>query len=147
MPSHSSYDYMALLDLKSKPALRAKFRVKDEWVLPFEAMPIINNLEFSDKAAEKAYIDLKIKSQNEKVKLAEAKRLTYLKGFTEGTMLVGEYIRMKVQEAKPLIRTNLLELGHGVIYSELEKKVMSRSGDECVAVLTDQWYITYGEIE
>lgn len=25
--------------------------------------------------------------------------------------------------------------------------VMSRSGDECVVALTDQWYITYGESE
>jgi leucyl-tRNA synthetase len=24
---------------------------------------------------------------------------------------------------------------------------MSRSGDECVVALTDQWYITYGESE
>nr|CAD1818243.1 unnamed protein product [Ananas comosus var. bracteatus] len=34
-----------------------------------------------------------------------------------------------------------------VLYSEPEKKVMSRSGDECVVALTDQWYITYGEAE
>jgi leucyl-tRNA synthetase len=33
------------------------------------------------------------------------------------------------------------------VYSEPEKKVMSRSGDECVVALTDQWYITYGETE
>ncbi len=29
--------------------------------------------------------------------------------------------------------------------SEPEKKVMSRSGDECVVALTDQWYLVYGE--
>lgn len=63
------------------PALREKFGVKDEWVLPFELIPIINIPEFGDKAAEKTCIDLKIKSQNDKEKLAEAKRLTYLKVF------------------------------------------------------------------
>jgi leucyl-tRNA synthetase len=26
-------------------------------------------------------------------------------------------------------------------------QVMSRSGDECVVALTDQWYLTYGEEE
>ena len=41
-------------------------------------------------------------------------------------MLVGEYAGMKVQEAKRLIKMKLLELGHAVIYSEPEKKVMSR---------------------
>ncbi|KAJ4967694.1 hypothetical protein NE237_014395 [Protea cynaroides] len=60
-------------------------------------------------------------------------------------MLVGEYRGMKVQEAKPLIRNKLLEVGQAVEYSEPEKKVMSRSGDECVVALTDQWYITYAE--
>jgi len=33
------------------------------------------------------------------------------------------------------------------VYSEPERPVMSRSGDECVVALTDQWYITYGESE
>ncbi|KAF6143371.1 hypothetical protein GIB67_001315 [Kingdonia uniflora] len=59
-------------------------------------------------------------------------------------MLVCEYTGMKVQEAKPLIRTKLLELGHGVIYSEPEIKVVSRSGDECVVALIDQWSFGLG---
>lgn len=62
-------------------------------------------------------------------------------------MIVGEFAGMKVQEAKGLIRSNLLEMNQAVIYSEPEKKVMSRSGDECVVALTDQWYLTYGESE
>ena len=33
-----------------------------------------------------------------------------------------------------------------MLYSEPEK-VMSRSCDECVVALTDQWYITCGEAE
>ncbi|KAE8722265.1 putative serine/threonine-protein kinase [Hibiscus syriacus] len=147
VPSDAPDDYMALHDLKAKPAFRAKFGVKDEWVLPFEIVPIIDIPEFGDRAAEKVCLDLKIKSQNEKDKLAEAKRLVYLRGFTEGIMTVGEYAGRKVQEAKPLIRTKLIETGQAIIFSEPEKKVMSRSGDECVVALTDQWYITYGEPE
>ncbi|KAJ4717550.1 leucine--tRNA ligase, cytoplasmic-like [Melia azedarach] len=147
VPSDAPDDYMSLHDLKAKPAFRAKFGVKDEWVLPFEIVPIINIPEFGDKSAEKVCNDLKIKSQNEKDKLAEAKRLTYLRGFTEGTMLVGEYAGRKVQEAKPLIRNKLIETGEAIMYSEPEKRVMSRSGDECVVALTDQWYIIYGEEE
>ncbi|KAF3444183.1 hypothetical protein FNV43_RR13873 [Rhamnella rubrinervis] len=147
VPSDAPDDYMALHDLKSKPALRAKYGVRDDWVLPFEIVPIINIPEFGDKAAEKVCMDLKIKSQNDKEKLAEAKRLTYLKGFTEGTLLVGDFSGRKVQEAKPLIRSRLIETGEAIMYSEPEKRVVSRSGDECVVALTDQWYITYGEQE
>jgi leucyl-tRNA synthetase len=147
VPSDSPDDFMALQDLVTKPALRAKYGVKDEWVLPFKVIPIINIPEFGDNSAEKVCSDLKIKSQNDKEKLAEAKRMTYLKGFTDGTMIVGEFSGRKVQEAKPLIRKKLLEEATAVLYSEPEKKVMSRSGDECVVALTDQWYITYGEDE
>ncbi|CAN8294610.1 unnamed protein product [Cochlearia groenlandica] len=146
VPSDAPDDYMALHDLKAKPALRAKYGVKDEWV-PSEIVPIINIPEFGDKAAEKVCLDLKIKSQNDKDKLVEVKRLTYLKGFTEGTMLIGEFVGRKVQEIKPIIKTKLIESGEAIIYSEPEKQVMSRSGDQCVVALTDQWYITYGESE
>lgn len=147
VPSDSPDDFMALQDLKAKPALRSKYGVKDEWVLPFEVIPIIRIPEFGDKAAEKVCTDLKIRSQNDKEKLAEAKRLTYLRGFTEGTMLVGEFAGKAVQEAKPLIRSALLAGGAAVMYSEPERRVTSRSGDDCVVALTDQWYITYGEEE
>ena len=147
VPSDSPDDFMALHDLKTKPVFRAKFGVKDEWVLPFEVIPIINTPEFGDKSAEKICKDYGIQSQNEKEKLAEAKKLIYRGGFYEGTMIVGEYAGMRVQEAKNLIRRKLLELGQAVVYSEPEKKVISRSGDECVVALTDQWYITYGEPE
>ncbi|TVU45305.1 hypothetical protein EJB05_04788, partial [Eragrostis curvula] len=145
VPSDSPDDFMALQDLVTKPALRAKFGVKDEWVLPFKVVPIINIPEFGDKSAEKVCFDLKIKSQNDKAKLAKAKTMTYLKGFTDGTMIVGEFNGRKVQEVKALIKNKLLKEGTAVLYSEPEKKVMSRSGDVCVVALTDQWYITYGE--
>jgi leucyl-tRNA synthetase len=49
-------------------------------------------------------------------------------------------------ETKILIRrSEMLERGQAVVYFEPENKVISRSGDECVVALTDQWYITYGE--
>ncbi|KAG5621935.1 hypothetical protein H5410_007153 [Solanum commersonii] len=137
VPSDSPDDYMALHDLKSKPAFRAKFGVKDEWVLPFEIVPIINHPDFGDRSAERICIEKKIKSQNERDKLDEAKKTIYKGRFYEGTMIVGEFAGMKVQEAKGLIRSNLLEMNQAVTYSEPEKKVMSRSGDECVVALTD----------
>ena len=33
------------------------------------------------------------------------------------------------------------------VYKEPEKMVMSRSGEECVVSLCDQWYLDYGEEE
>ena len=86
-------------------------------------------------------------SQNDAKKLADAKAAVYLKGFTEGVMLVGDLAGEKVSDAKPKLKATLVAAGDGLIYSEPERAVVSRSGDACVVALTDQWYLTYGEDE
>ena len=63
--------------------------------------------------------DLKIKSQNDRAKLEEAKGMTYLKGFTDGVMLVGKYQGQKVQVAKPLIKQEMVVANQAIIYSEV----------------------------
>lgn len=52
-PSDSPDDIMALQDLVTKPALRGKYGLKDEWVLPYKVVPIIHIADFGDKSAEK----------------------------------------------------------------------------------------------
>ena len=145
VPSDSPDDFMALSDLKSKEALRMKFNIKDEWVLPFEVIPIINIPGYGDASAPAVCEELKIKSQNDRQKLDEAKHRTYLKGFTDGVMIVGGYKGKPVKEVKPIIKQEMVDANTGLIYSEPEKMVMSRSGGECVVALTDQWYLEYGE--
>eukprot|EP01025_Chloroclados_australasicus_P057390 TRINITY_DN714_c1_g2_i3.p1 TRINITY_DN714_c1_g2~~TRINITY_DN714_c1_g2_i3.p1 ORF type:complete len:726 (+),score=86.15 TRINITY_DN714_c1_g2_i3:778-2955(+) len=147
VPSDAPDDYITLQDLKNKPKLREKFNVEDQWILPFDVIPIINIPEFGDKSAETVCKELKVQSQNDKDKLAEAKQRTYLKGFTDGVMLVGPYKGWKVSDAKPVIRNEMIADGTAMPYSEPERTVMSRSGDECVVALTDQWYLQYGEEE
>jgi leucyl-tRNA synthetase len=60
-------------------------------------------------------------------------------------MQVGEHKGKKVSDAKPLIRKTLIEKGLAIRYFEPKKEVISRSGDECVVALCDQWYLDYGE--
>eukprot|EP01112_Ceratiomyxa_fruticulosa_P016056 TRINITY_DN4815_c0_g6_i1.p1 TRINITY_DN4815_c0_g6~~TRINITY_DN4815_c0_g6_i1.p1 ORF type:complete len:1112 (+),score=284.52 TRINITY_DN4815_c0_g6_i1:32-3367(+) len=147
VPSDAPDDYRALQDLVEKPALRAKFQVKDEWVLPFALVPIINIPGYGDRAAEKVCVDLKIVSQNDRDKLAKAKDLVYTKGFYEGELTIGPYKGQKVKDAKPHIRAEMIANGQAIVYSEPAESVTSRQGEECVVALTDQWYITYGEDE
>ena len=147
VPSDAPDDYAALLDLRSKPKLREKFGIADEWVLPFEVIPIIDIPGFGTAAAQKVCEEMKIASQNDTKKLAEAKQLVYLRGFTDGVLVVGPHAGRKVSEVKPEIRAEMLAAGEALPYSEPERAVQSRSGDDCVVALTDQWYITYGEQE
>ena len=51
----------------------------------------------------------------------------------------------QVSQMKQLIRKELIDRGDCLAYSEPESRVVSRSGDECVVALTDQWFLTYGE--
>jgi len=145
VPSDSPDDWAALRDLINKQPLREKFGVTDEMVLPFQPVPIIDIPGYGDLAAVTVVDQLKIQSQNDRDKLAEAKEMVYLKGFYEGVMVVGDHSGKTVQDAKPLIRTELLSAGLAVVYKEPEKLVMSRSGEECVVSLCDQWYLDYGE--
>lgn len=145
VPSDSPDDFAALRDLKSKEPFRKKYGITDEMVLPFDPVPIIEVPDYGNLAAVKACEDMKIKSQNERDRLEEAKQLTYKKGFYEGTMLVGDFKGRLVQEAKKLVQNQMIQQEEAAIYMEPEKTVISRSGDSCVVALCDQWYLDYGD--
>lgn len=68
----------------------------------------------------------------------------YLKGFYDGILLVGPYAGKRIQDVKKLIQNELLERKEAVFYMEPEKKIIARSGEECVVALCDQWYLDYG---
>ena len=93
VPSDAPDDYAALNDLHTKQEYyNNKFGLKPEWVLPFTPVPIISVPDYGVLSAVKACADLKIKSQNDRKALDQAKDLVYMKGFYEGEMLVGEYL-------------------------------------------------------
>lgn len=75
VPSDSPDDFAALRDLKNKAPLREKYGIKDEMVLPFEPVPIIEVPGFGQLSAVKVCDDLKIQSQNDREKLEEAKAM------------------------------------------------------------------------
>ncbi|XP_072383569.1 leucine--tRNA ligase, cytoplasmic [Diabrotica undecimpunctata] len=147
VPSDSPDDYAAIVDLKKKQPFREKYGITDEMVLPFEPVPVLEIPGFGEMAAVFVYDKLKIQSQNDKDKLLEAKEMVYLKGFYEGVMSIGEHKGKKIQDVKKLIQNSIIDKSEGVIYYEPEKKVMSRSGDECVVALCDQWFLDYGNEE
>uniref|UniRef100_A0A7N6A1Y7 Leucine--tRNA ligase, cytoplasmic n=1 Tax=Anabas testudineus TaxID=64144 RepID=A0A7N6A1Y7_ANATE len=138
VPSDAPDDIAALRDIKKKQALREKYGIEDKMVLPFEPVPIIEIPGYGNLSAPLVCDELKIQSQNDKEKLAEAKEKVYLKGFYEGIMLVDGYKGQKVQDVKKPIQKRMVER---------KRQVMSRSADECVVALCDQWYLDYGDAE
>lgn len=145
VPSDSPDDFIALRDLKNKQPLREKYGIEDHMVFNFEPVSIITVPGDENFSVEAICKQLKIQSQNDKDKLTEAKEIAYRKGFYEGVLTVGEYSGQKVQDVKKVIQDLMIKTKEAVLYKEPEKKVISRSGDECVVALCDQWYLDYGE--
>jgi leucyl-tRNA synthetase len=144
VPSDSPDDFAVLSEFKKKQPLREKFGLKDEMVMPFNPISIIEIPGYSTMSAEKACEEFKVKSMNDKKQLKEAKDKVYTLGFYDGVLLVGPHKGMKVQDAKPLVKADLIKDGHAAVYWEPESEVISRSKDICVVAFTDQWFLPYG---
>ncbi|OWT35992.1 leucine-tRNA ligase [Cryptococcus neoformans Bt1] len=141
VPSDSPDDYRTLMDLRKKAEM---YKIKPEWAA-IDPIPVLKTPKYGDMAAEVLCTELKIQSQRDKDKLAEAKDLTYKEGFYNGVMTVGDFAGTPVSEAKPKVREQMIQAGLACAYAEPESEVISRSADVCVVALVDQWYLDYGE--
>jgi leucyl-tRNA synthetase len=141
VPSDSPDDFATVTDLAKKAEY---YGIKKEWV-DLEIVSVITTPSYGDLAAPFLVKKLKIASPKDTKQLEEAKELAYKEGFYQGIMNIGDFKGEKVEVAKPKVRQQLIEAGEGFAYSEPERKVVSRSGDDCCVALMDQWYLDYGE--
>ncbi|KAK8031206.1 leucyl-tRNA synthetase- cytoplasmic [Apiospora arundinis] len=140
VPSDSPDDFVMIKDLAKKAEY---YGIQKEWA-ELEILPIIQT-PTSDLVAEALVKKLKIASPKDAKPLKEAKELAYKEGFYQGHMLVGDFKGAKVADAKPKVRSQLIDAGLAFEYAEPEDRVVSRSGDECTVALMEQYYIDYGE--
>lgn len=141
VPSDSPDDYITSFDLDKKAEY---YGIQKEWVKFDSILPIIDTPTYGSLTAKKLVEELKIQSPKDSAKLAEAKEKAYKEGFYKGKMIHGDFSGKPVEEAKNLVRKQLIDAGYAFAYAEPDGKVMSRSGDDCVAALLDQWYMNYG---
>jgi leucyl-tRNA synthetase len=141
VPSDSPDDYATIMDLAKKAEY---YGIKKEWA-ELEIVPIIKTPSYGDLTAPFLVKKLKIASPKDTKQLEEAKELAYKEGFYQGIMVYGDFKDEKVEIAKPKVRQQLLDAKEGFAYAEPERKVVSRSGDDCCVALMDQWYLDYGE--
>ncbi|KAK7441730.1 cytosolic leucyl tRNA synthetase [Stygiomarasmius scandens] len=141
VPSDSPDDYQTLMDLRKKAEY---YKIDPSWAA-LDPVPLISTPTYGDLIAPAVVKQLKIQSQKDTKQLTEAKDIAYKEGFYNGTMLVGDFKGQSVQEAKPKVRASMIEQGLAFAYAEPEGLVISRSADECVVALMDQWYLDYGE--
>jgi len=129
------------MDLRKKAEY---YKIDPAWAA-LDPVPVLSTPTYGEMSAPALVKQLKIVSQKDVKQLAEAKELAYKEGFYNGTMSVGEYKGEPVQEAKSKVRASMIKNGVAFAYAEPEGLVISRSADECVVALMDQWYLDYGE--
>ncbi|SJM86222.1 probable Leucine--tRNA ligase, cytoplasmic [Zygosaccharomyces bailii] len=141
VPSNSPDDFMTTKDLQHKPQF---YGIEADWV-QHDIIPIIHTEKYGDITAEAVCKEKKIQSPRDTALLAEAKHLAYKEDYYTGTMIYGKYKGEKVVDAKSKVKEDMIASGEAFVYNEPESLVMSRSGDECIVSLEDQWYVDYGE--
>lgn len=141
VPSDSPDDYATVSDLAKKADY---YGIKKEWA-ELEIISVITTPSYGDLTAPFLVQKLKISSPKDTKQLEEAKELAYKEGYYQGIMNYGDFKGEKVEIAKPKVRQQLIDAGEGFAYAEPDKRVVSRSADECCVALMDQWYLDYGE--
>lgn len=141
VPSDSPDDLITVSNLAKKADY---YGIKKEWA-ELEIHPIITTPTYGDICAPMLVQELKITSPKDVKQLEKAKEIAYKEGYYQGTLNVGKFRGEAVEVAKPKIRQELIDAGLAFPYSEPERKVISRSGDDCIVALMDQWYLDYGE--
>lgn len=144
VPSDAPHDLQGIIDLQRSPELRARYGVSEEWV-QIDPIRVLRTEKLGDFAAKAALDSLKSSSRKRDEKLEEAKDLCYKEGFYHGIMILGPFSGEKVSLAKEKMKALMGSEGSAFQYWEPEDEVVSRSGDSCVVVLCDQWYIEYGQ--
>jgi len=141
VPAHAPFDYQALVDFKKDQPLGSEYQL-------IKPISIISTEGYGDFSAKEACEKFGIKNQDDP-KLEEATDEIYGKEFYGGVLKdnCGEFAGKKVSEAKDGIKEWLESKKYSDILLELTNApVHCRCGAECVVkILTNQWFLNYGD--
>ena len=141
VPAHAPFDYQALVDFKKDQPLGSEYQL-------IKPISIIATEGYGEFSAKEACEKFEIKNQDDP-KLEEATDEIYGKEFYGGVLKDNceQFAGKKVSEAKDGIKEWLEEKKYSDILLELTNApVHCRCGAECVVrILTNQWFLNYGD--
>ncbi|MEK6940004.1 MAG: leucine--tRNA ligase [Nanoarchaeota archaeon] len=147
VPSDAPFDYVALKTLQENPQLCKAYNLNHAEIKNISLIPIIKTKGYGNFPAKETIEKLKIQSLADP-KLEEATKEVYKAGHHSGVMSenCGKYAGKKVEEAKELIKAELLESGKGDVFHDLSEEVVCRCGNKVlIKRIDDQWFIRYSD--
>ncbi|MBI2125526.1 leucine--tRNA ligase [Candidatus Woesearchaeota archaeon] len=147
VPSDAPFDYVALKTLQENPQLCKAYNLNPQEIKNISLIPIIKTKGYSNFPAKETVERLKIQSLSDP-RLEEATKEVYKAGHHSGVMTenCGKYAGKKVEEAKELIKAELLESGRGEVFYDLSEEVVCRCGNKVIIKrIDDQWFIRYSD--
>ncbi len=149
VPSDAPYDYVALKLLKEDKEFCSQYNLEWEDLKEIKLIPIIKSKGYGKFPAEEIVEKLKIKTLDDP-KLEEATKEIYKVGHHTGVMRenCGKFSEVKVEEAKEMMKAELLEEGKADLLHDLSEEVLCRCGEKVIIKrIDDQWFIHYADPE
>lgn len=149
VPSDAPYDYVALRHLQTHPEISKQYNLNHEDLQSIQLIPIIKSKDYGDYPAKEIVEKMNITDLNDP-KLEEATAEIYKAGFHTGIMreICGKYANMPVEQAKELMKLELLEDKQADILHDLSEEVICRCGNKVIIKrIDDQWFIKYSDPE
>ncbi|PIN75564.1 leucine--tRNA ligase [Candidatus Woesearchaeota archaeon CG10_big_fil_rev_8_21_14_0_10_36_11] len=149
VPSNSIFDYVGLQDLEKDTKTLQKYNLTMDDIRSIQLIPIIKTKGYGNVPTKEIVEKLKIHSLQD-TRLFDANKDLYKVDHHTGIMLetCGKYSGKKVEDAKELMKAELLETGKADILYDLSEEVICRCGGKVVIKRIDnQWFIKYSDPE
>ncbi len=149
VPGDAPYDYVALKFLQENMHEIHKYNLPLEEVQDLDPIPIIATAGYGEFPGKEVVEKSKITSTDDP-QLEEATKEIYKAGHHTGVMResCGKYAGKKVEEAKELIKAELIEQGNADVFHDLSEEVICRCGQQVlIKRIDDQWFIKYSDPE
>jgi leucyl-tRNA synthetase len=148
VPAHAPFDLLALRDLKAKPDALKAFHIAADSLERIHPIPVVALEGASEIPAQDVIDAMKVKDQLDP-KAEGATKDLYQREFHCARMRpeTGKYAGMPVSKAKDLVKKDLMDQGDAFPFFEiLNGPIHCRCGAEVtVNLLSDQWFINYGD--
>jgi len=150
VPSHAPFDWAALNDLQHNKEECEKYCLNFEEIKNIKPIGLIEVPEMGKHPAIEISEKMGVKSQDDKVLLEKATQELYKKEFFNGIMKdnTGKYAGMQVAKAKDAVKQEMIEKGFAEVMYELTGNVVCRClTPSTIKIVSDQWFIAYGNNE